>query len=61
MPGTVYVIDASAKEFEGKALLWVGDLGPPVKTWTLAPMTYANGRLFTRTLREVICIGPKFD
>jgi outer membrane protein assembly factor BamB len=61
MLGTVYVVDAGAKEFDGKALLWVGDLGPPVKTWTMAPITYSNGRLFTRTLREVICIGPKFE
>jgi outer membrane protein assembly factor BamB len=61
MLGTVYVVDANAKDFDGKALVWVGDLGPPVKTWTMAPISYANGRLFARTLREIVCIGPKFE
>lgn len=61
MLGIVYVLDANAKDFDDKALLWVGDLGPAVKTWTMAPMTYANGRLYTRTLREAVCIGPKFE
>lgn len=61
MLGTVYVLNAGAKEFDGKALLWVGDLGPAVKTWTMAPITYGKGRLYARTLREIVCIGPKVE
>lgn len=56
--GTVYVVDAKAKVFDEKALVAVNDLGDAGKTWTLAPFTCANGRLYQRTSREVICIAP---
>ena len=55
--GTVYVIDATAKRFDENSLVAVNDLGLPGKTWTLAPMTAANGYLYQRTSREIICIG----
>jgi len=55
--GTVYVVDATAEKFDEHALVSVNDLGPPGKTWTLSPFTAANGRLYQRTAREVICIG----
>lgn len=57
MIGTVYVVDANAKNFDGTALQWVGDLGPAAQTWTLASLSYANGHLYARTLKEVVCIG----
>jgi outer membrane protein assembly factor BamB len=57
MIGTVYVVDANAKIFDATALQWVGDLGPAGQTWTLASLSYANGRLYARTLKEVVCIG----
>lgn len=55
--GTVYVVDATAKRFDEKALIAVNDLGPPGKTWTLSPFSAADGRLYQRTSREIICIG----
>ncbi len=55
--GTVYVIDATAEKFDATSLVSVNDLGLPGKTWTLSPFTTANGRLYQRTSREIICIG----
>lgn len=55
--GTVYVIDATTERFDEDSLVAVNDLGLPGKTWTLAPFTASNGRLYQRTSRELICIG----
>ncbi len=57
MIGTVYVVDADAVKFDSSALRWVGDLGPAGETWTLASLSYADGRLYARTLKEIVCIG----
>lgn len=59
MNGTVYVIDAFAETLDEKALVAVNDLGPAGETWTLASFSYANGRLWMHTMKEVICIGKK--
>lgn len=55
--GTVYVIDTKAEKFDEHALVSVNDLGPPERTWTLSPFSAADGRLYQRTSREIICIG----
>lgn len=55
--GTVYVIDATKERFDENSLVAVNDLGLPGKTWTLAPFAAANGRLYQRTSREIICVG----
>lgn len=55
--GTVYVIDASAEHFDEDSLVAVNDLGRPGQTWTLSPISAANGNLYVRTSREIICIG----
>lgn len=57
--GTVYVIDAAAEIFDQDALVAVNDLGQPGDTWTLSPFSSANGRLYQRTSREIICIGRR--
>jgi PQQ-like domain len=57
MNGTVYAVDAYADTFDERALIAVNDLGPAGETWTLASFTYANGRLWMHTMKEVICIG----
>lgn len=54
--GTVYVVDATAENFDEHALVAVNDLGLPGQTWTLSPFTAAKGRLYQRTSREIICI-----
>ena len=55
--GTVYVVDATAEQFDENSLVAVNDLGRPGETWTLSPFTAANGWLYQRTSREIICIG----
>lgn len=57
MNGTVYVIDALAETLDEKALVAVNDLGPAGETWTLASFSYARGRLWMHTMKEVLCIG----
>jgi len=59
MNGTVYVINAFAETLDQNALLAVNDLGPAGETWTLASFSYANGRLWMHTMKEVLCIGKK--
>lgn len=55
--GIVYVIDASAEKFDQSALVAVNDLGKKGETWSVNSLTYANGKLYHRTMKEVICIG----
>lgn len=57
MIGTVYIIDSSAEVFNEGALISVSDLGAAGKTWTLSSPSFSGGRLFQRTLKEVVCIG----
>ena len=59
MIGTVYVVRADAKVFDHKAVVAVNDMGPAGKTWTLAGLACADGKIYGRTLKEVFCIGAK--
>ena len=59
MLGITYVLDGQAKILDENALLAVNDLGPAGMTWSLNSISYAGGRLFHRSLREVVCIGAK--
>jgi outer membrane protein assembly factor BamB len=55
--GMVYVIDTTSENFDGKALVSVNDLGKKGQTWTVNSLSFANGNLYHRTLKEIICIG----
>lgn len=59
--GTVYVIDTQVDELSPKAIVAINDLGPAGETWTLATVTYASGRLYAHTMKEVVCIEGKED
>ena len=59
MLGITYVLDGKAKTFDEKALLAVNDLGPAGQTWSLNSISYANGHLYHRSLKEIVCIGKK--
>ena len=57
--GLVYVIDAAASspvQSDG-APAGFGDLGPLGATWTGNSVSYADGRLYHRTARELLCFG----
>lgn len=57
MIGMVYVLRWDTERLDEKALLSISDLGPATETWSLASLSYADGRIFARTLKELICLG----
>ncbi|MEQ1749827.1 MAG: PQQ-binding-like beta-propeller repeat protein [Prosthecobacter sp.] len=59
MIGITYVIDSKAIVLDEHALLAVNDLGPNGTTWSLNSISYDAGRIYHRSLKEVICIGQK--
>lgn len=59
MIGMVYVLQWNATTLDDKALLSISDLGPATQTWSLSSLSYADGKIYARTLKELICIGAK--
>ena len=57
MLGITYVLEGNAQVLDEKALLSVNDLGKPGETWSLNSISFAQGRLFHRSITEVFCIG----
>lgn len=57
MLGLTYTLDAEATVLTEEALLGVNDLGTPGQTWSLNSISHAKGRLYHRSMREVVCIG----
>jgi len=57
MSGTVYVLRWNVDQLNEDALVAVNDLGPIGRSWTRASLSFANGRIFAHTIRELICIG----
>ncbi len=55
--GMVYVVDTTAEQFDQSALVAVNDLGEPGKTWTVNSLSFSNGHIYHRTMKEIICIG----
>ena len=61
MVGMVYVLRWNAPLLNQDALVSWSDLGPAGKTWSLSGLAYADGFLYARTLKELICIGKKAE
>jgi outer membrane protein assembly factor BamB len=57
MNGITYVLDGRAPVLDKNALLAVNDLGPAGQTWSLNSISFSNGRLYHRSMKEVVCIG----
>ena len=57
MTGVVYVVRWNAEKLDETALVSISDLGPAGQTWTLSSLAYSEGRLYARTLKELICLG----
>jgi hypothetical protein len=57
MIGMVYVLEWNAKTLDEKALVSINDLGPAGETWSLSSLSFSDGRLYARTLKELICLG----
>ena len=58
MIGMVYVVRWNSPKLDESAVVSISDLGPAGKTWSLSSLAYHDGRLYARTLKELICIGP---
>ena len=56
MVGTVYVLKWNLEKLDAQSLVSISDLGPAGKTWTLSSLAHSQGRLYARTLKELICI-----
>lgn len=59
MAGTVYVIDANADVLDERAIIAINDLGPVGQSWNRASLSYIHGRLYSHTIREILCIGKR--
>ncbi|MES1258495.1 MAG: PQQ-binding-like beta-propeller repeat protein [Acidobacteriota bacterium] len=59
MLGITYVVDSTAKVLDEKAVLAINDLGPSGETWSLNTPSYSDGKLYHRSLRELIAIGRR--
>jgi outer membrane protein assembly factor BamB len=59
MLGITYTLNTRAAVLDENALLSVNDLGVSGQTWSLNSLSYANGRIYHRSLKEVVCIGPR--
>ena len=57
MIGMVYVLKWDAPVLDESALVSISDLGPAGETWSLSSLSYADGRIYARTMKELICIG----
>lgn len=57
MVGIVYVLNWNAPVLDENALISVSDVGKAGETWTLSGLAYANGALYARTMKELICFG----
>ncbi len=59
MLGLTYVIDGHAAVLDERALIAVNDLGPVGQTWSLNSLSFANGLIYHRSMKEAVCLGPK--
>ncbi len=57
MNGTVYVIRWNAAELLENAVVGINDLGPVGQSYHRASLSFADGRIYAHTIRELICIG----
>lgn len=57
MIGNCYVFDCETKHFDESALIALNPLGPRSETWSMNTPTFANGKLYHRTAKELICVA----
>ena len=56
MLGVVYVLKWNAATLAENALVSVSDLGPAQQTWSLSSLAASDGRIYARTMKELICL-----
>ena len=61
MVGMVYVLKWNVNTFDEDALVSVSDLGRTGGTWSLSGLSHADGKIFVRTMKEMISIGEQVN
>ncbi|MGJ8654566.1 MAG: PQQ-binding-like beta-propeller repeat protein [Opitutaceae bacterium] len=61
MIGNCYTFDTSAEAFDKSAFIALNPLGVRGESWSLNTPSFANGKLYHRTMKELICIAPSND
>ena len=56
MIGVVYVLKWNAAILDENALVSISDLGPAQQTWSLSSLSASDGRIYARTMKELICL-----
>ena len=59
LTGLTYVVDTKAEKLNEKALISVNDLGPAGKSWSGNPISFSDGMIFHRSMKELFCIQQK--
>ena len=59
MIGNCYAFDCEAERFDENALIALNPLGPRSESWSLNTPTFAGGKFYHRTAKELICVGKK--
>ena len=59
MIGNCYAFDANAETFDESAFISLNPLGPRGEAWSLNTPSFADGKLYHRTAKELICVGTK--
>ena len=57
MVGMVYVLKWNKEILDESALVSISDLGQVGETWSLSGLAYADGNIFARTIKELLCIA----
>jgi len=57
MIGNCYTFRTDTEHFDENAFLSLNPLGPRGETWSLNTPTFAGGKLYHRTAKELICVG----
>lgn len=55
--GITYVLDTRVSTLDAQTIIAVNDLGPLGQTWSLNTPTPVNGKLYHRTMKELLCLG----
>lgn len=59
MIGNCYTFKTNAATFDQTAFIDLNPLGLRGETWSLNTPTFANGKLYHRTAKELICVGQR--
>ncbi|MGJ8640307.1 MAG: PQQ-binding-like beta-propeller repeat protein [Opitutaceae bacterium] len=57
MIGNCYTFDTTAEVFDQSAFIALNPLGKRGESWSLSSPSFANGKLYHRTMKELICVG----